>query len=195
MGRQRKAAGVGFIARATGLNDDERGIAVSTLGKVIMRGWDWIGLSPSEAETVTGLVEIPPLAKVLTPNKADFIRTGKRGATYLAYRKAVQEAVSLQLEAWGSAADARPEPRRRTRTLERDLRSVLADLSEEYPLLATPRRATARWAATPSVGRRSVGARPHARLGPRSPDSSRGGARLRTGSQWGRRAVRRRGRL
>ncbi len=136
VGRQKKASGIGFIARAAVLDEDERGIAVSTLGKVIMRGWDWIGFSSSEADSVTGLVEIPPLAEVLTLNKADFIRTGRRGATYLAYRKAMQEAVSMQLESWGSAADARPEPRRRTRTLERDLRSVLADLSDEYPLLA-----------------------------------------------------------
>ena len=53
VGRQRKASGVGYLLRVDGLADEERGIAVSTLGKVIKRGWDWLGLSPGEAEGVT----------------------------------------------------------------------------------------------------------------------------------------------
>ncbi|MDX1579824.1 MAG: hypothetical protein R3266_15165, partial [Gemmatimonadota bacterium] len=137
VGRQRKPSGVGFLARADELAEDENGIAVSTLGKVIKRGWDWIGISPPGDVPVHGLVEIPALAEALTLNKADFIRTGKRGATFLAYRKALQEAVSMQLEAWGDGSEERPEPRRPTRRLERDLRSVLADLAESYPLLQT----------------------------------------------------------
>jgi len=42
---------------------------------------------------------VPGLAACLTLNKADVIRTGARGATYLAYRKAIQEAVARQLAA------------------------------------------------------------------------------------------------
>ena len=137
VGRQRKPSGVGFLVRFAELGEDERGIAVSTLGKVIKRGWDWLGLSPAQGETVAGLVEIPALAEALTLNKADFVRTGPRGATFLAYRKALQEAVSMQLEAWGDSPEVTPRSKRRTRRLERDLRSVLADLSEQYPLLAT----------------------------------------------------------
>jgi len=137
VGRQRKPSGVGFLTQNNEIGEEDRGLAVSTLGKVITRGWDWIGLSPAQAETVSGLIEVPALAESLTLNKAEFIRRGARGATFLAYRKALQGAVSMQLEAWGEAAAPPPEPKRRTRTLERDLRSVLASLSDPYPLLAT----------------------------------------------------------
>ncbi|PYM67895.1 MAG: hypothetical protein DME11_02465 [Candidatus Rokuibacteriota bacterium] len=74
----------------------------------------------------------------MTLNKADFVRGGARGATYLAYRKAVQEAVSRQLALWGDARDAgEPARRRAARPVERDLEAVLIDLADEFPLLAT----------------------------------------------------------
>jgi len=137
VGRQRKPSGVGFLTREPHSSQEGGGIAVSTLGKVIKRGWEWLGMSPGGPPDVAGLVEVPALAEALTLNKGDFIRTGPRGATYLAYRKAIQEAVRSQLEAWGEG-EAAPEPRpRRSRALERDLRSVLADLSDDYPLLST----------------------------------------------------------
>src|SRR5690606_35445485 len=42
IGRQRKAAAIGYLARHDHpLPESERGIAISTLGKVILRGWDW----------------------------------------------------------------------------------------------------------------------------------------------------------
>jgi hypothetical protein len=109
---------------------------VSTLGKVIRRGWDWLGIVPLDAERIGGLIEVPPLAECLTLNKADFIRAGPRGATFLTFRKAVQEVVSAQLEAWGMSGSQEPKRRRRTRPLERDLESVLVDLAKAYPLLA-----------------------------------------------------------
>ncbi|MGH7542154.1 MAG: ATP-binding protein, partial [Gemmatimonadota bacterium] len=130
VGRQRKPSGVGILARDAYLAEEERGVAVSTLGKVIKRGWDWTGIAPSRADGVAGLIEIPALAGSLMLNKADFMRSGAAGATFLAYRKAVQEAVSEQLEAWGEGPDGSPKPRRRTRRLERDPQSVLAALSE-----------------------------------------------------------------
>src|SRR5581483_8245760 len=109
-----------------------------TLGKVIKRGWDWLGLTPAAPDRVGGLVEAPPLAECLTLNKADFIRVGARGAVYLAYRKAIQEAVAARLAAWGTLADGGAGGRRRaTRPVERDLESVLVELAEEFPLLAS----------------------------------------------------------
>ena len=117
--------------------EEESGIAVSTLGKVIKRGWDWLGLSPADASGVSGLIEVPQLADALILNKADFVRRGEKGATFLAYRKAVQEAVRTQLAEWGDAMQPPGSRRPRTRSLERDLQSVLADLSDTFPLLAT----------------------------------------------------------
>jgi hypothetical protein len=113
--------------------EDRDGIAVSTFGKVIKRGWDWLGLAPASPSVVSGLVEAPDLAACLTLSKNDFIRTGPRGAVYLAYRKAIQEVVSRQLIAWGDARDAETRPR--TVRLERDLERVLEDLADEFPLL------------------------------------------------------------
>lgn len=137
VGRRRKPSAVGYLLRsAEPLPEDERGVAVSTLGKVIKRGWDWLGVTPVQAERVSGLIEVPALAECLTLNKADFIRVGARGAVYLAHRKAIQQAVGAQLALWGDAPNE--EARKpRTRPMERDLEKVLVDLADEFPLLAT----------------------------------------------------------
>ena len=137
VGRQRKASGVGYLLRADMLSEDERGVAVSTRGKVIKRGWDWLGLSPAEADQVTGLVEIPSLVEALTLNKADFVRRGERAQPYLAYRKAVQDVISAQLREWGDTPRAAGTRTRRTRSLERDLRSVIAGLADDVGELTT----------------------------------------------------------
>ena len=92
--RQRKPSGLGHIERhAAPLPEALRGIAISTYGKVIRRGWDWLGLLPSSPERINGIIEVPALAQALTLNKGDFVRTGPRGALYLSYRRAIQEAV------------------------------------------------------------------------------------------------------
>jgi anti-sigma regulatory factor (Ser/Thr protein kinase) len=136
--RKRKPAAFGFLERtAAPLPEERQGLAVSTLGKVIRRGWDWIGLSSVTPGLVGGLIEAPGLAAALTLNKGDFVRAGRRGITYLAYRKAVQEAVQGQLAAWGEARDREESLRRRaTRPLERDLEGVLFDLASEFPALS-----------------------------------------------------------
>ncbi len=137
VGRQRKPSGVGYLLRDEELTDEERGVAVSTLGKVIKRGWDWLGLSPGEADGITGLIEVPSLVVALTLNKADFVRRGDRAQTFLAYRKALQDVVAKQLREWGEAPRGASVGPRRTRTLERDLRSVIAGLADDFPVLAT----------------------------------------------------------
>ena len=136
--RKRKPAAVGFLERVgAALPEDRQGLAVSTLGKVIRRGWDWIGLASSSPGRVGGLIEAPGLSAALTLNKGDFVRAGRRGITYLAYRKALQEAVQFQLAAWGEARDREDSARRRAaRPLERDLETVLVDLADEFPALA-----------------------------------------------------------
>jgi len=138
--RGRKASAEGYLVRSPGpLPEEQRGVTVSTLGKVIKRGWDWLGLAPTLSDRVTGLVEVPSLAQSLTLNKADFIRVGTGGAFYLAYRKAIQEAVSAQLGAWGEGQNPpREESRRRkTRPLERDLATILLEMAEDFPLIAS----------------------------------------------------------
>ncbi|MGH7341709.1 MAG: ATP-binding protein, partial [Candidatus Rokuibacteriota bacterium] len=139
LARKRKPSAIGYLLRVQEpLPEERRGLAISTLGKVIKQGWDWVGVSPAVPERVSGLVEVPALAGSLALNKADFIRAGARGAIYLAYRKGIQEAVAHQLAVWGDARDAHEDTHRRlARPLERDLERVLADLAEDFPLLAT----------------------------------------------------------
>jgi hypothetical protein len=138
LGRKRRPSAYGYLVRhASALPDESRGVAVSTLGKVIKRGWDWLGVTPQAPEVVGGLVEAPALAACLTLNKADFLRSGPRGAVYLAYRKAMQQAVAQQLTIWGGERDTmEPARRRAARPVERDVESVLLDLATEFPMLA-----------------------------------------------------------
>ena len=134
LGRRRTPSALGVLERHDDpLPEDRQGIAISTFGKVIKRGWDWLGLTPATPTRVGGLIEAPELAACLTLSKNDFFRTGPRGASYLGYRKAIQELVSRQLTAWGDARDADARPR--TVRLERDLERVLEDLSDDFPLL------------------------------------------------------------
>lgn len=133
LGRRRSPSALGYVERNGPAAADREGIAISTFGKIIKRGWDWLGLAPPSHGRITGLIEASDLASCLTLSKNDFIRSGARGATYLAYRKAIQEVASRQLAAWGDRQD--DEPRPRMIRLERDLERVLEDLSEEFPLL------------------------------------------------------------
>ena len=139
LARRRKPSALGYLSRHPApLPEDQRGVAISTLGKVIKRGWDWLGVTSLQSERINGLIEVPDLAASLTLNKGDFIRTGNRGAAYLAYRKAIQEAVSRQLEVWGDTRSATPDTSSRMmRPLERDLDRVLEELSDDFPLLGS----------------------------------------------------------
>jgi hypothetical protein len=105
---------------------------------VIRHGWDWLGVFPSRNDRIRGVVELPALAECLTLNKGDFVRSGPRGATYLGYRRAIQEVVQRQLAEWGDAQDPADQSRRRAaRPVERDLERVLMDLADQFPLLAS----------------------------------------------------------
>ena len=137
--RKRKPSALGYLVRENvPLAEERQGLAISTYGKVIKRGWDWLGMTPSAPERVGGLIEVPQLAASLTLNKGDFIRVGARGAAYLAFRKELQKAVAKQLAAWGDARESSEEaPPRELRPLQRDLAHVLEDLSIDFPLLAS----------------------------------------------------------
>jgi hypothetical protein len=136
--RKRRPAATGFLERTSlPLPEGRQGLAISTLGKVIRRGWDWIGVTAASPAHVGGLVEAPGLAAALTLSKSDFVRAGRRGITYLSFRKAIQEVVRQQLAAWGEARDREDSARRRAaRPLERDLEAVLVDLARDFPALA-----------------------------------------------------------
>ena len=46
--RRRKPSAFGYLIRDdAALPEDRRGLAISTYGKVIRRGWDWLGMTPA----------------------------------------------------------------------------------------------------------------------------------------------------
>ena len=137
--RKRRPSALGYLIRAEEpLVEERQGLAISTYGKVIKHGWDWLGLTPSAGDCVGGIIEVPELAACLTLNKGDFIRAGDRGATYLGFRKAIQEAVGRQLAVWGDGhSGAEQAPPREVRPLQRDLVQVLEDLAMDFPLLGS----------------------------------------------------------
>ena len=136
LARKRKPSAAGYLVRdAAPLPEERQGVAISTFGKVIKRGWEWLGLTPGNPEQVGGLIEAPGLSECLTLNKTDFLRSGSKGAIYLAYRKAIQQAVARELAVWGDAPEEGEKKIARARPLERDLETVLVDLAEEFPLL------------------------------------------------------------
>ena len=162
MGRKRLPSATATLQRHDDpLPEDQQGIAISTYGRVIKRGWNWLGLSPASAWRVTGMVEAPELAACLTPDRSDFIRSGPRGAVFMAHRKAIRDVVARQLMAWGDSQEG--EPRARAVRLERDVERVLEELADDFPLLRSLADQTAGQKPLPLSGRdvdRAEGRRP-----------------------------------
>jgi hypothetical protein len=71
MGARSRLVGAGRLFVAPGpVPEESRGLAVSTYGKVIKRGWEWLGIAPLRPDLVCGLVEAPMLASLLTISKS-----------------------------------------------------------------------------------------------------------------------------
>src|SRR2546427_11693020 len=69
--RKRKPSALGYLVRASEpLPEERRGLAISTRGKVIKHGWDWLGVTPAAPERIGGLIGGPALARGPTLNKA-----------------------------------------------------------------------------------------------------------------------------
>src|SRR5437867_3669731 len=56
--RKRKPSALGYLMRAPApLSEERRGLAISTRGKVITHGWDWLGAPPAPPARVGGLIQ------------------------------------------------------------------------------------------------------------------------------------------
>jgi hypothetical protein len=132
-----KVLGVGFLGRSgRDLPEEQQGLGIATYGKVIKRGWEWLGLRPRHPQRVTGLVEVPGLVDTLTTNKADFLKDSGSLKKYYRYRKAIQEVLAPLLRDLGESGPERERAARDVRPLEREVEQVLGSLMDDYPEIA-----------------------------------------------------------
>lgn len=152
LGKSRKAIGSGFfikkvfdqnwIQKLTGKKPLESrlpfGLTVSTYGKVIKNGWEWIGVLPKNYESLCGLVEIPALAQILTTNKNDFLSDSASLKKYYQIRKAIQQAVLPVLKSLGEYGDApKPAPDKNIKPLTRQIENALTTMTDDFPELTS----------------------------------------------------------
>lgn len=159
----RRPVGVGYVVkRGASSAPDIKGLAVSAYGKVIKRGWEWIGVFPKSYHELYGAVEIPGLAALLTTNKTDFLHDGSSLKKYYRYRKAIQEAVRGVLRDLGEERPAQPQEfSERFIPLKRSIESTLEKLISDFPELSSvvgERRIQARAVAASLKPRRSSSA-------------------------------------
>lgn len=138
-----------------------RGIMVSTYGKTIRQGWEWIGLFPKSHEKLYGLVEVPGLAEILTTNKSDFLQDARSLKKYYRYRKAIQEAVITVLRALGEERDIDENADiERMKPFVRKIESALDSMVRDFPELeevVNIRRRRAVGSAVKDAGRDDTG--------------------------------------
>ncbi|OHA23027.1 MAG: hypothetical protein A3G52_02015 [Candidatus Taylorbacteria bacterium RIFCSPLOWO2_12_FULL_43_20] len=129
----------GFLARLAGRSPNEHaiasGLSVSTYGKVIKTGWEWLGIMPKSAEALCGVVEIPMLSELLTTNKSDFLTDASHLKKFYRLRKAVQQGVLPVLRSLGEYADKERDTAKSIRPLERQIETALETMSTEFPEL------------------------------------------------------------
>jgi len=137
LGRRGKPVGIGFLSKSKiELTEEERGIAISTYGKIIKRGWDWIGIIPRNPIRLTGIAEVPQLSEILTTNKADFLKDTNSLQKYYRYRKAIQEAIEPILRELGEVNLPKERIDKDFRPIEREIEKVLENMLEEFPELS-----------------------------------------------------------
>lgn len=134
-GRSRQAVGFGYLMKD--INPfAHAGLAISTYGKIIKSGWEWIGITPKDGSTIFGIVEIPALAAILTINKTDFLRDANSLKKYYYYRKAIQEAI-LPIITEFSGEPGIEEKQKKLFPLTREIERTLGFLIGDFPELSS----------------------------------------------------------
>ena len=137
LGKRGKQLGYGFLGKnKEELPEEKRGIAISTYGKVIKRGWDWIGISPRNPMRLTGIVEIPELCGILTTNKADFLKDAASNNKFYKYRKAIKEAIEPILRDFGEISETRKKPQGDYRHIEKEVERIMGNMLNDFPELS-----------------------------------------------------------
>ncbi|MCM8805684.1 MAG: ATP-binding protein [Candidatus Omnitrophica bacterium] len=134
--RRKNPIGFGYVRKSSEkLGEDERGIAISTYGKVIKRGWDWLGFLPVNPDKLTGIIELPGLAEILTTNKADFLKDVSSLNKYYRYRKAIQETLMPIFETLGEIPSKREELEKSLKPMEKEIEKIIQNILAEFPEL------------------------------------------------------------
>lgn len=137
LGKKDKFVGIGFLSKSKEeLSEEQRGIAISTYGKVIKQGWDWIGVAPRNPMRLMGIVEIPQLSEILTTNKVDFLRDTVSLQKYYRYRKAIQEKIEPILREFGEMNVPRERQETDVKPLEKEIERVLGNMLNDFPELS-----------------------------------------------------------
>ena len=150
IGKSRRPVGSGFLAK-TDIQGNwlenflgkkiiasslPSGLYISTFGKIIKGGWEWLGIMPKNAQALSGVVEIPALSEILTTNKNDFLSDSASLKKYYKFRKAVQEAVLPILEQLGESREKpRVAPEKLMKPLSRAISGALNNLLGDFPEL------------------------------------------------------------
>jgi len=151
-GKSKKPIGFGFITKKildqnwfeklTGKKAKENflppGLSVSTYGKIIKSGWEWVGIMPKNYINLGGAVEIPALAQILTTNKNDFLSDAASLKIYYKIRKNIQQAILPILKNIGEYGEAAPlKPEGNIKPLARQIEYALSDMTDEFPELSS----------------------------------------------------------
>lgn len=135
---EKKLAGFGYLIKSNkNFSLENFGISISTYGKVIKQGWDWLGIFPRLSFQIYGLIEIPALSEILTTNKNDFLKDATSLKKYYRYRKAIQEVILPILSEFGEEIISFEKNLKKLRPLEKEIERMLEDVLENFPELTS----------------------------------------------------------
>jgi len=135
--RQRQLVGFGYLTKTEEKRDDFQGIGISTYGKVIKQGWDWLGIFPKSNSQIYGLIEIPALSEILTTNKNDFLKDFVSLKKYYRYRKAIQEVILPILDEFGEGTISFEKDLKKLKPLEKEVEKALRYVLNNFPELTS----------------------------------------------------------
>lgn len=137
--KKRIDRGIGYFALSSEeLTEDERGIALSTYGKVIKR--EFLNIYPSKyTDKIMGIIEIPQLIMCLTTSKTDLNRKGSEWRSIRKIYGRAQDKFKDWLDNFGALPTIKAA-RTEASKLERTVRQILGSLPEIESFFRGPYR-------------------------------------------------------
>lgn len=134
--KQKKLIGFGYLAKSKKtILPEFSGLAISCYGKIIKRGWEWLGILPKSVFQIYGIVEVPAFSEILTTGKNDFLKDASSLKKYYRWRKAIQEAILPILSEFGEERMFFESEKRQLKFLEKEMAKILRRLLVDFPEL------------------------------------------------------------